>query len=85
MNCTTERYKSKKRYYEEDNDDEEAGGSESQEAIPASAGKQVDEAAAKVDEYGAKDYRLQMQLKNDFGSRPLWVVSCLCHLKLPLL
>ncbi|XP_063068131.1 general transcription and DNA repair factor IIH helicase subunit XPB [Engraulis encrasicolus] len=68
-----ERYKSKKRYYEEDNDDEEAGGSESQEAIPAAAGKQVDEAAAKVDEYGAKDYRLQMQLKNDFGSRPLWV------------
>nr|XP_046190025.1 general transcription and DNA repair factor IIH helicase subunit XPB-like [Oncorhynchus gorbuscha] len=48
-------------------------GSESQEAIPAAAGKTVDESAIKLDEYGAKDYRLQMLLKNDHGSRPLWV------------
>ncbi|XP_070998230.1 general transcription and DNA repair factor IIH helicase/translocase subunit XPB isoform X3 [Oncorhynchus clarkii lewisi] len=48
-------------------------GSESQEAIPAAAGKTVDELAIKLDEYGAKDYRLQMLLKNDHGSRPLWV------------
>ncbi len=40
-------------------------GSESQEAIPAAAGKQVDESSIKLDEYGAKDYRLQMLLKND--------------------
>ncbi|XP_030638532.1 general transcription and DNA repair factor IIH helicase/translocase subunit XPB [Chanos chanos] len=65
--------KSKKRYYEEDDDEEEAMGSESQEAIPAAAGKQVDESATKTDEYGAKDYRLQMILKNDHSSRPLWV------------
>uniref|UniRef100_A0A8B9HA59 General transcription and DNA repair factor IIH helicase/translocase subunit XPB n=2 Tax=Astyanax mexicanus TaxID=7994 RepID=A0A8B9HA59_ASTMX len=65
--------KSKKRYHEEDEDEEEAMGSESQEAIPAAAGKQVDESSTKLDEYGAKDYRLQMLLKNDHGSRPLWV------------
>lgn len=66
--------KFKKRYYEEEEDEEEAGGSESQEAVPAAAGKQVDESATKQDEYGAKDYRLQMILKNDHSSRPLWVV-----------
>ena len=27
------------------------------------------------DEYGAKDYRTQMELKPDHASRPLWVVS----------
>ncbi|XP_010783230.1 general transcription and DNA repair factor IIH helicase/translocase subunit XPB [Notothenia coriiceps] len=65
--------KSKKRLYEEEDDEEEAGGSESQEAIPAAAGKQVDVSSTKLDEYGAKDYRVQMMLKNDNTSRPLWV------------
>lgn len=65
--------KSKKRVYEEKDDDDDAGGSESQEAVPAAAGKQVDESGTKVDEYGAKDYRQDMQLKNDHASRPLWV------------
>uniref|UniRef100_A0AAX7V4G8 Helicase XPB/Ssl2 N-terminal domain-containing protein n=1 Tax=Astatotilapia calliptera TaxID=8154 RepID=A0AAX7V4G8_ASTCA len=65
--------KSKKRFYEEEDDEEEAVGSESQEAIPAAAGKQVDESSTKLDEYGAKDYRAQMLLKNDHSSRPLWV------------
>ena len=27
------------------------------------------------DEYGAKDYRSQMELKPDHASRPIWVVS----------
>ncbi len=35
------------------------------EAIPAAAGKQVDESSIKLDEYGAKTTRLQMLLKND--------------------
>ncbi|KAI7807966.1 general transcription and DNA repair factor IIH helicase subunit XPB [Triplophysa rosa] len=65
--------KSKKRYYDDEDDDEEVTGSESQEAIPAAAGKQVEESSTKQDEYGAKDYRLQMLLKNDHSSRPLWV------------
>ncbi|TSK62675.1 TFIIH basal transcription factor complex helicase XPB subunit [Bagarius yarrelli] len=67
--------KSKKRYYEDEDEDDEdfAPGSESQEAVPAAAGKQVDESSTKVDEYGAKDYRLQMLLKADHSSRPLWV------------
>lgn len=43
--------------------------------MPSAAGKQVDEASTKVDEYGAKDYRQQMPLKGDHSSRPLWVVS----------
>ncbi|XP_053713881.1 general transcription and DNA repair factor IIH helicase subunit XPB isoform X1 [Synchiropus splendidus] len=65
--------KSKKRLYEEEDDDDEVVGSESQEAIPAAAGKQVDESSNKLDEYGAKDYRDQMLLKTDHFSRPLWV------------
>ncbi|XP_064826254.1 general transcription and DNA repair factor IIH helicase subunit XPB-like [Oncorhynchus masou masou] len=68
-----ERKSSKKRVYDEEEDEEEAMGSESQEAVPAAAGKTVDESAIQLDEYGAKDYRLQMLLKNDHGSRPLWV------------
>lgn len=72
--CLATDKKSKKRYYEEEEDEEEVGGSESQEAIPAAAGKQVDESSTKLDEYGAKDYRAQMLLKDDHSSRPLWVV-----------
>lgn len=72
--CLATDKKSKKRFYEEEDDEEEAVGSENQEAIPAAAGKQVDESSTKLDEYGAKDYRAQMLLKNDHSSRPLWVV-----------
>ncbi|XP_020039252.1 general transcription and DNA repair factor IIH helicase/translocase subunit XPB isoform X1 [Castor canadensis] len=66
--------KSKKRHYEDEEEDEDdAPGNYSQEAVPSAAGKQVDESGTKVDEYGAKDYRLQMPLKDDHTSRPLWV------------
>ncbi|KAG3274314.1 general transcription and DNA repair factor IIH helicase/translocase subunit XPB isoform X2 [Ictidomys tridecemlineatus] len=66
--------KSKKRHYEDEEEDEDdTPGNDSQEAVPSAAGKQVDEAGTKVDEYGAKDYRLQMPLKDDHTSRPLWV------------
>ncbi|XP_055253791.1 general transcription and DNA repair factor IIH helicase subunit XPB isoform X1 [Moschus berezovskii] len=69
-----ERKKSKKRHYEDEEDDEDdAPGNDTQEAVPSAAGKQVDESGTKVDEYGAKDYRLQMPLKDDHTSRPLWV------------
>ncbi|XP_045414785.1 general transcription and DNA repair factor IIH helicase subunit XPB isoform X3 [Lemur catta] len=68
--------KSKKRHYEDEEEDEDdAPGNDSQEAVPSAAGKQVDESGTKVDEYGAKDYRVQMPLKDDHTSRPLWVVS----------
>lgn len=71
----SDKKKSKKRHYDDDEDDEdEGGGKEPQEAVPSAAGKQVEESGTKVDEYGAKDYRLQMPLKADHGSRPLWVV-----------
>lgn len=66
--------KSKKRHHEEEEEEEDdVPGNESQEAVPSAAGKQVDESGTKVDEYGAKDYRLQMPLKDDHTSRPLWV------------
>ncbi|XP_066136317.1 general transcription and DNA repair factor IIH helicase/translocase subunit XPB [Saccopteryx bilineata] len=66
--------KSKKRHYEEEDEDEDdVPVNDSQEAVPSAAGKQVDESSTKLDEYGAKDYRLQMPLKADHASRPLWV------------
>ncbi|CAD7670619.1 unnamed protein product [Nyctereutes procyonoides] len=66
--------KAKKRHYEDEEEDEDdVPGNDSQEAVPSAAGKQVDESGTKVDEYGAKDYRLQMPLKDDHTSRPLWV------------
>ncbi|XP_030066275.1 general transcription and DNA repair factor IIH helicase subunit XPB-like [Microcaecilia unicolor] len=69
-----EKKKSKKRQYEEEEEEEEDTlGGKPQEAVPSAAGKQVDEAGTKVDEYGAKDYRLQMPMKEDHTSRPLWV------------
>ncbi|XP_060009052.1 general transcription and DNA repair factor IIH helicase subunit XPB isoform X2 [Lagenorhynchus albirostris] len=69
-----EKKKSKKRHYEDEEDEEDdAPGNDPQEAVPSAAGKQVDESSTKVDEYGAKDYRLQMPLKDDHTSRPLWV------------
>ncbi|XP_048454486.1 general transcription and DNA repair factor IIH helicase subunit XPB isoform X2 [Rhincodon typus] len=46
---------------------------ESQEAVPSAAGKQVEQTVVKEDEYGAKDYRTLMSLKEDHTSRPLWV------------
>lgn len=51
----------------QDNDDD--GG------IPAAAAKNAEKYDETVneDEYGAKDYRSQMELKIDHASRPLWV------------
>uniref|UniRef100_H3B4J9 General transcription and DNA repair factor IIH helicase/translocase subunit XPB n=1 Tax=Latimeria chalumnae TaxID=7897 RepID=H3B4J9_LATCH len=66
--------KFKKRHHDEEGEDEDdTPGNESQEAVPSAAGKQVEESGTKQDEYGAKDYRLQMLLKGDHSSRPLWV------------
>lgn len=78
MSVPADKKKSKKRHYEDEEEDEDdVPGNDSQEAVPSAAGKQVDESGTKVDEYGAKDYRLQMPLKDDHTSRPLWVVSAL--------
>lgn len=42
--------------------------------LPASATKRVDDAVtAPEDDYGAKDYRRLLQLKDDFATRPLFV------------
>ncbi|XP_072324778.1 general transcription and DNA repair factor IIH helicase/translocase subunit XPB isoform X3 [Scyliorhinus torazame] len=58
---------------DEDDEDEFSVDAESQEAVPSAAGKQVEQAVVKEDEYGAKDYRTLMNLKEDHSSRPLWV------------
>lgn len=44
-------------------------------AIPAAAAKNAEANDENIneDEYGAKDYRSQMQLKIDHNHRPLWV------------
>ncbi|XP_069838491.1 general transcription and DNA repair factor IIH helicase/translocase subunit XPB [Dendropsophus ebraccatus] len=65
--------KSKKRHYDEEEEEEDEAPTTDQEAVPSAAGKQVDEAGTKLDEYNAKDYRSQMPLKGDHASRPLWV------------
>ncbi|XP_059503574.1 general transcription and DNA repair factor IIH helicase subunit XPB [Stegostoma tigrinum] len=67
--------KFKKRRYdnEEEDEDELSMDTESQEAVPSAAGKQVEQTVVKEDEYGAKDYRTLMTLKEDHTSRPLWV------------
>ncbi|XP_063964838.1 general transcription and DNA repair factor IIH helicase subunit XPB-like [Lytechinus pictus] len=42
--------------------------------IPKNASRQVEEQDdGDEDEFGAKDYRSQMELKKDHGSRPLWL------------
>ncbi|XP_059560753.1 general transcription and DNA repair factor IIH helicase subunit XPB isoform X1 [Myotis daubentonii] len=69
-----DRKKAKRKHYEDEEEDEDdAPGNDPQEAVPSAAGKQVEESSTKVDEYGAKDYRPQMPLKDDHPSRPLWV------------
>lgn len=44
-------------------------------AVPNAAARDAEKSDEKVqeDEFGAKDYRLQMELKPDNVSRPLWV------------
>lgn len=42
--------------------------------VPAAASQKLSEVSAE-DEFGAKDYRSQMQLRPDHASRPLWVAA----------
>lgn len=60
-------------------DNHEAAGSSGtpneSDGIPAAAAANAEKNDEGVleDEYGAKDYRSQMELKTDHGARPLWV------------
>ena len=57
-------------------DDEYVDDHQGQEVewVPAAATvNQEDEAEVEEDEFGAKDYRSQMELRPDHASRPLWV------------
>ncbi|XP_033126893.1 general transcription and DNA repair factor IIH helicase subunit XPB-like isoform X2 [Anneissia japonica] len=65
--------KSKKpKVAEPDYEDDDTQDGNDSGLIPEGAFKKVDE-ATKQDEYGAKDYRSVLKLKDDHGSRPLWV------------
>lgn len=70
--------KSKKRKKEEDEpymyDDDDNNESEGA-AVPGAAARDAEknDQSAQEDEFGAKDYRAQMELKPDNMSRPLWV------------
>ncbi|XP_054286214.1 general transcription and DNA repair factor IIH helicase subunit XPB [Macrosteles quadrilineatus] len=70
------KWKRRKKDEEEDstNVDDPGEGNE-EEFVPGAATKNAETAdqGVKEDEFGAKDYRAQMSLKPDHGSRPLWV------------
>lgn len=70
--------KSKKRKKEEDeayNYDEDDTNESEGAAVPGAAVRDAEknDQSAMEDEFGAKDYRSQMELKPDNASRPLWV------------
>lgn len=69
------KWKKRKEDPEELNDDDPLDDNEA-EGVPDAAKNDVEkqDETALEDEFGAKDYRSQMILKPDFGSRPLWVV-----------
>lgn len=56
-------------YTEELYEDDEGNG-----GVPAAASQKLSDATVE-DEFGAKDYRSQMQLRPDHESRPLWVAA----------
>ncbi|XP_077515110.1 ATP-dependent DNA helicase hay [Amblyomma americanum] len=51
-------------------DDDDGNG----EGVPAAASQKLSTASVE-DEFGAKDYRAQMELRPDHASRPLWVAA----------
>lgn len=69
--CIDKKYQTTELYAAEDDN---LDGSE-ESAVPAAAGKNAEKYDETVneDEYGAKDYRSQMELKIDHANRPLWV------------
>lgn len=77
-----DRGKWKKRREDQDeyNEDDYGEGTET-DGIPDAAKNDVEKQDEGVveDEFGAKDYRSQMILKTDHGTRPLWVVSIFVH------
>ena len=67
--------KKNKEDYDDYLDDDVVDGADP-EGIPAAAKYDIEKhEPAAEDEFGAKDYRSQMELKPDHESRALWVVS----------
>jgi len=53
-------------------DDDDKDGGDITEDVPQAATREVEEVAPE-DEFGAKDYRSSLELKNDHNKRPLWI------------
>lgn len=70
------KWKKRKEDYDEYNDEDSIDSNEA-DGIPHAAKNDMEkqDENAIEDEFGAKDYRLQMILKPDYACRPLWVVS----------
>lgn len=68
------KWKKRKDEYDKYNDDDSIDSNEA-DGVPDAAKTDVEkqDECATEDEFGAKDYRLQMILKPDNASRPLWV------------
>ncbi|XP_071802961.1 general transcription and DNA repair factor IIH helicase/translocase subunit XPB-like [Asterias amurensis] len=64
--------KSKKAKFTEVDQDEDSQGADGVTELPGSASRVVED-KTEEDEYGAKDYRKNLQLKLDHKSRPLWL------------
>jgi len=56
-------------------DDNDSLDATESDGVPGAASKnaETNDEQVNTDEYGAKDYRAQMQLRPDHGNRPLWV------------
>ncbi|XP_016988992.1 general transcription and DNA repair factor IIH helicase subunit XPB [Drosophila rhopaloa] len=56
-------------------DDNDSLDATESDGVPGAASKnaETNDEQINTDEYGAKDYRAQMQLRQDHGNRPLWV------------
>lgn len=71
----SKKWKKRKKEDEDDYYDDDTNDGMEGDGVPDAAKKNVETAETGVleDEFGAKDYRPQMDLKPDHGSRPLWV------------
>lgn len=70
------KWRKRKDDYDDYNDEDSIDSNEA-DGIPDAAKNNIEKQDEAIieDEFGAKDYRLQMILKPDCASRPLWVVS----------
>lgn len=81
-NFTDQRKWKKKKDDDEYNPEDDLNDINESEGVPEAAKADSSKLAenATEDEFGAKDYRSQMEMKPDHASRALWVVSLFCNI-----